>query len=152
MKKKVIFGLIAVLSIVIQFIRPSLNKSDEQPTNKSLFALYNPPADVADIIIQSCMDCHSDNTIYPWYNKIEPAGWVLSHHITEGKEELNIDHFGDYTPREQKSKLRSMKDQVHDGVMPLKSYKLLHKNARLTAQQKEVLMNWLQQKIDSLPD
>lgn len=152
MKKKIIFGVIATLLIIIQFIRPSLNRSDKPQTGKSLFAIYNPPVDVENIIRQSCMDCHSNNTIYPWYNKIEPAGWVLNHHIMEGKDELNIDQFGDYTPRMQKSKLRSMKDQVHDNVMPLKSYRLLHKEARLTAHQKQVLIGWLQKKIDILPN
>ena len=74
----------------------------------------------------------------------------MAHHIREGKEELNLDEFGSYSGLRQRSKLQDMRDEIRDGVMPLKSYKLFHPEARLSGEQKKVMVLWLSHKVDSL--
>lgn len=151
MKKIKIAGLILAVIVGVQFIRPPLNVTS-QTQNKSIIALYNPPVEVSTILQNACYDCHSDNTRYPWYSGVQPFGWLLNHHIRSGKSELNLDEFRYYTELRRKSKLRSMRDQVQDGSMPLKSYRLMHKRARMTEEQKKVFLNWIDHQIDSLKD
>ncbi|BAO56096.1 hypothetical protein NMS_2087 [Nonlabens marinus S1-08] len=79
----------------------------------------------------SCYDCHSNNTEYPWYSRIQPTAWYLENHIQEGKDELNFNEWDTYSSRRKNSKLRSIINQIESGEMPLDSYTLIHGGARL---------------------
>ena len=106
--------------------------------------LYAVPDTVMNLLKVACYDCHSNNTHYPWYSNWQPFALYLNKHITEGKKELNFDEFGNYTSRQQKSKLKSIASQLEDNEMPLKSYKLLHSKARLNDNEKLLIINWAQ--------
>ncbi len=147
--KRVAIVLVALL-VLAQLIRPTLNKGGEHEGPNSLPLLYSVPGDVRIIIATSCYDCHSNKTRYPWYAQVQPVGWLLNYHIRAGKEELNMDEFGRYTQRKQRSKLKAMLNQVRDGEMPLASYKLLHREANLSKSQETSLINWLSKMVDSL--
>ena len=90
------------------------------------------------------MDCHSNNTRYPWYFKIQPVDWWLTHHINEGKQELNFDEYTNKPLRYQYHKMESTVDLVKKGEMPLDSYLWIHKDAILTEEEKNTLINWAQ--------
>jgi len=146
--KTIILGIVGVL-VIIQFIRPDRNYAG-QTSDQSMIRLYHTPDSIHQILRQSRMNCHSNNTRYPWYANVQPLGWWLDYHIRKGKEELNLDEFAGYSDRRRISKLRSMKDQVGDGIMPLRSYRWIHREARLSDAQKAVLTDWLNKTIDSL--
>ena len=74
----------------------------------------------------------------------------MATHIKQGKEELNFNEFGSYSPRKQISKLNGIANSIKDDIMPLSSYKLMHKNARLNAHEKMLVNKWVQQSKDSL--
>lgn len=148
LKKKIILGL-AVILIGIQFFQPLRNQSDEV-TASHIERVYNVPQNVKTILTQSCYDCHSNNTRYPWYSRIQPGAWYMARHIKKGKEELNFSTFGEYSARKQRNKFRAMAGQVKDGEMPLSSYTLIHRNAVLSQQDKQVLVNWFGTMEDSI--
>jgi hypothetical protein len=142
--------LVVILFALIQFIpKPNKNLSDSKPA-ASIEKLYPVPDSVMNILKSACYDCHSNNTHYPWYGNIQPFAWYLNKHITEGKRELNLDEFGNYSVRQQKSKLKSITSQIEDNEMPLTSYKLLHNKARLNNNEKQLIINWAKQYLDSL--
>jgi hypothetical protein len=146
---KKILLVILVTIIAIQFIQPARNKSGQVlPTDIS--KVYNIPNQVQSVLKNACSDCHSNNTNYPWYSNIQPGGWWLASHIRKGKEELNFSEFGDYSSRKQRSKLNSIAKTVEDGTMPFPSYTLIHRNARLTKDEKAVIINWANNTKDSL--
>lgn len=146
--KKILLAILIAI-IAIQFIQPARNKSGQVlPTDIS--KTYNVPQNVQVILKKSCYDCHSNNTTYPWYSYIQPGGWWLASHIKKGKAELNFSEFGDYSNRKQKSKLFSISKSVEDGTMPYSSYTLIHKNARLTKDEKAIVINWATKTKDSL--
>lgn len=147
-RKIIILGVVGLL-IIIQFIRPDRNQSG-QVSKQSMMQLYHAPDSINHIIQQSCMNCHSNNTDYPWYANVQPPGWLLGYHIRNAKEQLNLDEFAEYSDRQRINKLRSMRDQVKDGEMPLWSYTLMHEEARLSETEKSLLINWLNNTMDSL--
>jgi hypothetical protein len=112
--------------------------------------LYGVPDCVNQILKRSCYDCHSDHTRYPWYAAIQPAGWILARHIRRGKAELNFSEFDRYSRRRQISKLKGIAKQIEDKEMPLKSYLLLNKEAKLSVEEKNLLINWMLSKADSI--
>lgn len=140
MLKKI--AIIVVLIIIgIQFFRPAKNIAvAEQPNN--INAVFPVPENVQAILNKSCMDCHSNNTIYPWYDNIQPVAWWLDRHVREGKRELNFDEYGTYNLRRKYHKMEEVAQQVRDGEMPLKSYTITHADARLTKEERQLLIDW----------
>lgn len=146
-KKKVL--LVLAVFVLIQFMQPAENRS-AQLLSTDLTKRFKVPDNVQAIIKNACYDCHSNNTMYPWYIHIQPVGWLLASHIKSGKKSLNFSEFGSYSNRMQRNKLKGVANQIEDDAMPLSSYKWMHRNARLTKGEKTAIINWMNQTADSL--
>lgn len=138
-----------ILFIVLQFIRPIHNKSSQVSTI-DISRVIIVPDTVLSLLKNACFDCHSNNTVYPWYSNIQPMGWLMAYHIKQAKNQLNFSDFSSYSQRRQLSKLDGIANSIKDDIMPLKSYKIMHKSAQLSSDEKTLLINWTQQVIDSL--
>lgn len=155
MKKaaKATFVILLVALVLIQFYRPAKNNgSIDSPGDIS--AAYAVPADVMNILHKACYDCHSNHTEYPWYNNVQPVASWLADHVDEGKDELNFSEFGSFKTKRKLKKLKEIVHEVEEGDMPLNSYTWLHKEALLSAQEKQMLIDWaksLAQKISMEP-
>jgi len=146
--KKIGIALLVVF-IGIQFTPKTYNESTKVLTT-NFMTTFDVPKNIESLLKNSCYDCHSNNTHYPWYNRIQPAAWFMESHINEAKEELNFSHFGDYSKRRQKSKLKSIISQITDNEMPLWSYTLIHQDAKLSEKDKEILEEWIENLRDNL--
>ena len=149
MWRKRLILIVVIIVIGIQFIPTNRNTSTElleTDVSKSLSV----PDEVQKIFKRSCYDCHSNNTNYPWYYKIQPVSWLLENHIKKGKKELNFSEFGSYSKRRQKSKLKAIKNQIIDNEMPLSSYTLIHRNAKLSEKDRALIKQWATKLLDSL--
>ena len=151
MRKLNIIGWLSVIVVAvvlaIQFIPVERNVSTVPP-GQSFEKTEKVPANVAAILKVSCYDCHSNNTRYPWYSELQPGAYFMAQHIKEGKEELNLDEFNDYSKRRKKAKIKSIISQIEKDQMPLKSYLLLHHDADLTPEQQKVLMQFFQSELE----
>jgi hypothetical protein len=143
MKKliKKIFIFLLLAFIVIQFIHPKSNTAAGNQPN-AIESVYAVPENVKTILVKACNDCHTNNTRYPWYSKIQPVDWWLTDHIKDGKKELNLDEYAHRSLRFQYKKLEEIADQVRKGEMPLESYLWIHKDAKLTDDEKTTIINW----------
>jgi len=146
---KMILLVLLIIVVGIQFIRPVRNES-EQVLLTDITMTFNMPDSVLDALKISCYNCHSSNTIYPFYANFQPVAWMLNNHVKNGKDKLNFSDFGAYSRRRQLSKLKSMVSQIQDDKMPLPSYTLFHKDAALTEKNKLSIINWANKTTDSL--
>ncbi len=147
--KKIILPILLIAFVGIQFIPTNRNQSDEiLPSD--ITKVFEVPDNILQLLQNSCYDCHSNNTNYPWYNKIQPISWMLENHIQEGKEEVNFSRFGDYSTRKKKSKFKSIISQLKDGEMPLWSYTLIHRSAQLSEEERKMLVDWMQAQREAL--
>lgn len=148
-KLKKIAVVLAIVLIGIQLIPTAKNKTKNNPKTDFLVN-FKASEEVTAIFKTSCYDCHSNNTYYPWYSKIQPIRFMMDNHIKNGKKDLNFNEFNTYSKRRQKSKLKSIIGQLEDGEMPLKSYSLLHKEAKLSTGEKKTIIDWIEKIKDSL--
>ena len=147
-KKMAWFGLTVFL--LMQLYQPAHNVNYEQDTSLNLTTMYKAPNNIKTMLQTSCYDCHSNNTKYPWYNRIQPGGWFMANHIKDGKNELNFNEFGNNSIRRQKSKLKAITGQIKSDEMPLTSYTIIHRNAILSKKNKTLLISWMEKTNDSL--
>jgi hypothetical protein len=141
--------LLAAAFVIIQFIRPAKNVSTDTST-ASITEAFAVPESVQTILKRSCYDCHSDNTVYPWYSWVEPVGWYLNNHIQNGKRHVNYDEYATYRPIRQFIRFRDLIEQIKEDEMPLPSYLLIHRYAKLSPDEKSLLIWWSTAMMDSM--
>jgi hypothetical protein len=146
---KKILTVIVIAFVAIQFFRPERNIAS-QASSSDISGVLSMPDTVKVILQNVCYDCHSNNTRYPWYVNIQPAGWWMAGHISDAKGDLNFSEFGGYEQRRQISKLEGVAAVVEEDIMPLRSYKMMHKDARLSTNEKNLLIDWAQKSADSI--
>ena len=139
---KKIAVLLLIVFVVMQFIRPDKNQTDDKDYVLAFESETKPTVEVKELLKTSCYDCHSNQTVYPWYNNIAPVSYWIDEHIEHGKEELNFSEWASYSVKKKDHKLEELIEEVEEGEMPLKEYTWTHREARFTNEQKELLINW----------
>lgn len=135
--KKILLILLGVF-VVMQFFRITKTNATVVASN-DFISITQPNAEVKALLESACYDCHSNQTRYPWYSEVAPVSWWLQHHVDEGKEHLNFSEWGTYSEKRSDHKLEECAEEVEHGEMPLDSYTWTHSDAKLTAEQRELL-------------
>ena len=138
--KKIAVFLLVVL-VVMQFFGPDKNEG-ELSTLVAFVAETNPPEEVHTIMKNTCFDCHSNVTKYPWYNNITPVNYWLEEHIKDGKKHLNFSDWSSYSLKKKEHKMDELHEEVAEGEMPLNSYQWTHADANLTQDQINAVVAW----------
>ncbi len=141
--KKVAIVLLLVF-IALQFYRPKKNQSNGNHSAQFLTET-NPPPDIKVLLQQTCYDCHSNNTEYPWYNNIAPVSYWLANHIKDGKKHLNFSDWERYSLKKKDHKLEEIVEMVEAGEMPLNEYTWTHEEAKLSDEQRKAVVMWANQ-------
>lgn len=141
MTKKIIIGVLMVL-LVMQLLQPEKNKSEGIAAD-DISNTFKMPEAIHVVLVEKCYDCHSNNTRYPWYVHVQPIGWWLASHIKEGKDHLNFSAFKTYSANKATDKLEELSEAITEGWMPLESYLWLHREARVTPKETQLINNWL---------
>lgn len=144
MLKKILKIAAIVLSltfIIIQFFRPDyVNPQVVQA--ETLEASTQVPDNVKTILNRSCADCHSNQTLYPWYSNVAPVSWLLAEDIHDGRNEVNFSVWNTYDTRKKIRKLDEICEQVESGEMPLPAYLWIHRDAILKEGEAAILCDW----------
>lgn len=150
MKKlfRIILIILIIGVVIIQFFRPEKNLGD--PTPEHIFENEQLPENVKLILKNACMDCHSDQTTYLWYHHVVPVAWMINDHIVEGKEELNFSEWGQMDVFDKIGALEDICREVENEKMPIKAYVRLHKEAKLTEEQRAELCAWTEKLSEEL--
>ena len=140
--KKILYALIAIL-ILIQFIPTDRSVEAKDPA-LHLFNTTDVPEEVQILLKNSCADCHSDNTAYPWYAKIQPVSKWIQGHIDHGRKKMNFAAWGSYSDKRKNRKIEECMEELKDRTMPLKSYTFLHPKAKLSDDEINLLLGFFQ--------
>lgn len=97
---------------------------------------------VSSILRRACYDCHSNETVWPWYSRVAPVSWLVARDVNHGREHLNFSEWNRLTPAKQAEAVREIWKQVSEGEMPMTIYLPMHPEARLSDRDKAVLKSW----------
>ncbi|MEQ9467996.1 MAG: heme-binding domain-containing protein [Ekhidna sp.] len=140
MIKKILL-LLVVCVIVLQFFRGS-EPEVRFDNPDDIFLHVEAPDQVKNIMRTACYDCHSMETKYPWYTWVTPVSWWVFEHIEHGRDELNFSEWANFEKRRKVHKLKEIAEEVGEGEMPLESYQPMHPEAKLTQEQRDLLIEW----------
>ncbi len=135
-KKNISIGItsLAVIVIALQFFPPSLSHSNPPVTGEPK---WNSPETRATFF-KACADCHSNETVFPWYSTIAPVSWLVESDIREGRKHFNISEWDRRINNGDKAA-----EEVQRGSMPSGLYLLMHSNANLNAADKKKFVEGL---------
>jgi hypothetical protein len=138
--------LLVMVFIGMQFVpTPAVSKtSTARPYTPEMI---NPQ--IGKILERSCQDCHSNQTAWPWYSHVAPVSWLISKHVSEGREILDFSEWATQPPSEGERML--ICDAVSGGRMPLPDYVTIHRNARLSRQDVESICEWAATPTEPMP-
>lgn len=100
------------------------------------------PPEVAAVLRRACYDCHSNETVWPWYSNVAPISWLLARDVREGRRELNFSAWNAYDAKKQAKKLKETAKEVANGGMPPWLYTAMHPHAALSQIDAERLRAW----------
>lgn len=125
----------AVLLVAIQFV-------PVDRTNPAGGKPFDAPANVVAIVKRACFDCHSNETVWPWYAYVAPASWLVAYDVEEGREHLNLSLFAGMSEDKRSAKADEMAEEVEEDAMPPWQYLSMHSEAKLSPADKQALRAW----------
>ena len=137
--------------IAFQFYRPEITNPPVIEA-ETLAAATQVPENVQALLKRSCNDCHSNETVYPWYSNVSPFSWKLAEHIEEGRRELNFSVWNTYSGKKKRNKFDEICEQVTTGEMPHNQYLWVHAEARLSEEDKKLLCDWAETEKAKIPE
>jgi hypothetical protein len=141
--KRIALALAAVF-LLAQFVQPKRTNPPVVPS-RSMEAHVQVPQDVLPILKRACGDCHSSETRWPWYSHIAPLSWIVADDVNLGRSHVNFqDWEAQENPKEAAEHLALICKEVRDKGMPPFSYRMMHKESRLSDKELETLCSWSQ--------
>lgn len=131
-----ILGVLAAVFLLIQLV-PYGHAHENPPV------VVEPEWDspqTREIAQRACFDCHSNETVWPWYANVAPVSWLVQHDVDEGREYLNFSEWG---RSEEGEEVEELYEVIMEGEMPLRNYLLTHPEARLTNAEQAALADGL---------
>ena len=131
------------LFVVIQVVPYGRNHVNPKATEEVKW----PDARTKDLARRACMDCHSNETTWPWYSHVAPMSWLIYRDVIQGRKRVNFSEWDAANPGSDNTV-----EMIERGDMPFKPYLILHPEARLTDGEKKELIAGLQKIIDGADD
>ena len=150
MRKVKIIGIIIVAVVIVMQLFPSNLPKNSSNNPNDLLANNHVPDSIAQLLINGCYDCHSNQTSYPWYSNVKPAAWLVSRDTKVGREHLNLSDWESLSLRKKLKVLNEMANEVESKEMPFKPYLIIHKDARFTDEQRKQFIQWTENFSESL--
>jgi uncharacterized membrane protein len=149
---KIVKLLILVLLIVVVIIQFIPNDKPEVVLTNENDLIYNNqlPEKIRVMLKESCYDCHSNETIYPWYSNVAPVSWLVIRDIKLGRDELNFSHWESQSKIDKAKNLDKIIDEVTDENMPMPIYTIMHAKAKLSDDERQLLAEWAESYAESL--
>jgi hypothetical protein len=111
-------------------------------TNPAVETEVPAPVEVRTVLRRACYDCHSNETVWPWYSRVAPVSWLVAYDVNHGREKLNFSTWNRATTARQTKVIQKCWEEVENEEMPPEIYLPLHPDARLSEKDRSVLREW----------
>ena len=141
MIRAIALGAVGAVVLVSAVVHPSGPVKAVKSDNPLLAGAGVDP-DVLAVIQRSCQTCHSEKTEWPWYSHIAPMSWLVEGDVSQARSHMNLSHWSEYPVEEQQDLLARIGSAVRSGEMPPDRYTMIHRNAKLSAGERENVYRW----------
>jgi hypothetical protein len=100
------------------------------------------PPSVLDVIVNSCINCHSEKTVWPWYSHVAPISWLVENDVKRARARLNLSRWDRLDTSEQRLLLTAIATVIENREMPLHRYVMFHPGVRLSTDDSIRVIDW----------
>lgn len=150
---KLLLGATALAAVGIQFAGPPRPPVLPADPENDYHAHVTVPANIDSLMNRACVNCHSNQTHYPWYARVAPVSWLANHDVARGREVFNVSEWRTRygkKPAIAATLLVSACSSMQTGRMPKPQYKIMHPEAELSPAELETFCGWAKQESRSL--
>ena len=135
-------AMVAIFAAGLSLVHPWGNLRQNSSVRAPILVDEAVPGQVRTLLAQKCGDCHSNNTHWPLYSRVAPTSWLVEHDVAFGRKHLNFSSWEQYGSDVRIDLLSKVGSQLRRGRMPLRGYLWLHPEARLSAAERELILDW----------
>ena len=92
-----------------------------------------------ELALRACGDCHSNLTVWRWYSNVAPVSWLVQADVDGGRGALNLSEWD----KPQDTSPADVADAIRGGSMPPWVYTIVHGSSKLSAAEKQQLIDGL---------
>ena len=131
----------AVVCIVVfgaaQLVRPE-RANPPTDVNRAIQTHVGSASELPAVLDRACRDCHSNETVWPWYTQVAPVSWLMAYGVKQGREAVNFSEWAGYSPDQRRILLALSCRDASEGKMP-GPYSRLRPETRLSAEDIETI-------------
>lgn len=146
---KLVAGIILAILVIIQVIPARLPDNDPS-LKRDMITLESIGEEEARLLQVACYDCHSNQTVYPWYSYVAPVSWLVIRDVKLGRETANYSEWGKLDRANRIKVLTKTAEEIESGSMPMSIYTAMHADARLSDEQRQLLISWTENQIEKI--
>ena len=124
-----------MILVAIQFI-------PVDKTNPTVTAELDAPMEIISVFKISCYDCHSNETVWPWYSNIAPVSLLIASDVKDGRSHLNFSEWENLSRKDIVKMKEEIWEEIDKGKMPLSKYIFMHPEAELDQKEKNLIKEW----------
>lgn len=130
----IIVGILVAVALLIQLV--PYGRAHANPAVMSQPNWDSPQTE--KLAKAACYDCHSNETVWPWYSNIAPVSWLLQRDVDEGRGIVNFSDWNTF-----KGMASDMANEIKDSAMPPFYYVWMHPAAKLSDADRQTLIQGL---------
>jgi hypothetical protein len=135
-------GLIVLGSVGLT--RKTANSEGGTPAQveRPLLADSGVPGPVRSVLRWACQDCHSANTVWPWYAHVPPVSFQIHDDVARARGFVDFSKWNEYSEGQRRGFTMAIGAAVGSGLMPPPQYLWIHPGAHLSGSELALLQAW----------
>lgn len=139
---KKLFWIIPLALVLLIQVFPVNRPANKEDNSADFILSAVVPDNIANLLRTSCYDCHSMQTVYPWYSYVAPMSWLVVRDVSAGREQLNFSNWDSISSMQKAKWISGIIDEISEDEMPLSIYTLMHPNSKLTKNERKAMIDW----------
>lgn len=132
-------GALMIAAILLSFFHPWGDLRGGRAASEDLLAGSQLSPAARRVLVMKCLDCHSERTRWPAYSHLAPVSWLVERDVHLGRDSLNLSRWAELSASDQADLMGRIAAGVRSGEMPPRQYVFIHRDARLSAEDRKAL-------------
>ena len=141
-RTKFVVAVLAVILVFIQIVQPK-QTNPAAVASRGISAHVQVSQKTMASLRKACGDCHSNQTVWPWYSHVAPISWIVVDDVNQGRRHMNFDDWeAQESPKQASDHIVDICKEIQQKAMPPFSYRMMHQQSSLNSEEITNICAW----------